>query len=938
MANDLSSAEAASTTAKGSTAVVRLQPLGALKQVLRGERVPLDLAETREALLEMARRKSGRLPATLLVEQVLRVTEGTDWPCRRAALEALLRRVGFAQRDGLMIAERPAGGVLGRYVLGSARAGGAGKRRTPEALRPYHTAIYGLEPMHVSCDCADFVRSSLGLCKHALVVLEDLAGTPRTWAAGLAQASAERDPGPGLYWDPARRWTGEGDRVAGLRWRATARAGAASKGRPSARLRALKDTIAASFAREQPLPSVLADADRRVALLEALMAAEALGGIQAEPAALAVVSAELERTCRRRAAQSGADDALTHLKSLKRKLYPYQREGVRRFLEEQRLLLADDMGLGKTTQAIAACHALYESGRVRRGLLIVPAPLKDQWLREWQATTDRVPLAIVEGRLEERAQQFRQTKSGYLVMNYEQLLRDLESVQRFAPEVVVLDEAQRIKNWATKSNAYVMSLDPAWRLVLTGTPMENRLDELATLLDWIDDTALAPKWRLQPWHSEWGTSGRAERIGARHLETLRQRVSHCVVRRIRREVLSQLPPRTDTRVPVEMTEQQRDEHDALIVPIAQLMQSAQRRPLRQSEFLKLMQLLAQQRIISNGMAQLRFDQVWPTYSRGPADEALLAASCSPKLLEFRRLIDDLVIEQGRKVVVFSQWRKMLRLSHWAVQDRLESAGFRAAFFTGEESQRTRTQNIVDFHDDASVRVMFLSDAGGVGLNLQRAANACINLELPWNPAVLEQRVGRIYRLGQSQPIDVINLVSEYGIEARIAGLIGNKKALFSGLFDGTTDAVRFAAPTSFLKDIERLVEPVVVPASKRDADASEDTSLDRDAPSGPNPEAPDLVAASGRGDHEGNPAVSPDEPPETLAAAASAGPGELPTPEPDANDTAASPRGVAALFERIAVTRTENGALRIEAPPEAAEELSKLLQGLAGLISAAAKR
>lgn len=476
--------------------------------------------------------------------------------------------------------------------------------------------------------------------------------------------------------------------------------------------------------------------------------------------------------------------------------------------------------------------------------------------------------------------------------------------------------------------------------------MENRLEELATLLDWIDDAALAPKWRLVPWHTEWGAEGRAERVGARHLDTLRQRMSHCVMRRVRRDVLSQLPPRTDVRVPVEMTGQQREEHDALVVPIAQLIQTAARRPLRQSEFLKLMQLLAQQRIISNGMAQLRFDEVWPTYSRGPADEALLGASCSPKLLEFRRLIADVVINQGRKAVVFSQWRKMLRLSQWAVQDLLEAEGLRAVFFTGEESQRTRTRNIVDFHDDASVRVMFLSDAGGVGLNLQRAASACINLELPWNPAVLEQRVGRIYRLGQTQPIDVVNLVTEYGIEARIAGLIGNKKALFSGLFDGTTDAVRFDAPTSFIKDIERLVEPVVVPAFVREDDGTEDAQVETSLDPDPSPDPSELAdnASLANAPH-GSPSHADAQPLPQSAADVLAHeapleegvpPNGLPPRTLDTNSPSPAASGVAALFERIAVTRTENGGLRLEAPAEAAEELLQLLRGLAGLLSSVA--
>lgn len=932
MARDLPSTHAAPSYLEPGVGPGHLQPLGALKQVLRGERAPVDLAETREALLELARRRSGGLPAVLLVEQVLKVTEGTDWPCRRAAMDALLRRVGFAQRDGLTIAQRPAGrAVLGRYGLASAVEASTSKARKAPTPRPYRTEIYGLEPVHVSCDCADFVRSSLGLCKHSLVVLEDITSAARKRAPGLA-APATAVQTPSLGWNPQRSWTGPGDRLSGLRWQPAPR-GRGSQGRLPAPVRALLATIAGGFDGTQPSAAVLAEPARRIALLEALVGAEDAGAITAEAAARVVVRAALDVERRRQNARAGVREALSHLKTLERKLYPYQRQGVQRFLEEQRLLLADDMGLGKTTQAIAACHVLYESGQARRGLLIVPAPLKDQWLREWQATTDRVPLTIVEGRVNERARQYRQTKDGYLVMNYEQLLRDLELVRRFAPEMVVLDEAQRIKNWATKSNAYVMSLQPTWRLVLTGTPMENRLEELATLLDWIDDTALAPKWRLSTWHTEWGTDGRTQRVGARHLDTLRQRVDRCVMRRIRREVLSQLPPRTNVRVPVEMTGQQREEHDALIVPIAQLTQAARRRPLRQPEFLKLMQLLAQQRIISNGMAQLRFDEVWPTYSRAPADEALLAASCSPKLIEFRRLIGDLVIDQGRKIVVFSQWRKMLRLSHWAVQDLLAQEGLRAVFFTGEESQRVRTQNIVDFHDDASVRVMFLTDAGGVGLNLQRAANACINLELPWNPAVLEQRVGRIYRLGQTQPIDVVNLVTEYGIEARIAGLVGNKQALFSGLFDGTTDAVRFDAPSGFLDDIERLVEPVVVPAPLGEADASED--VDADVADAASTDTPGADAARSDAPVAAAPVVEPaPEAPRALAPAPSA-------PPAAALDTAGAPgpgARVNALFERIVVTRTESGALRLEAPPDAAEELAQLMRGLAALLATATNR
>ena len=191
---------------------------------------------------------------------------------------------------------------------------------------------------------------------------------------------------------------------------------------------------------------------------------------------------------------------------------------------------------------------------------------------------------------------------------------------------------------------------------------------------------------------------------------------------------------------------------------------------------------------------------------------LLESLATPKLNELRELVGNLVVTQRRKVVVFSQWRRMLELAAWAVSDLLAPEGLRAMFFTGQEGLRRRTQNLVDFHDDPKAAILFLSDAGGVGLNLQKAANACINLELPWNPAVLEQRIGRIHRLGQKRPIDVYNLVSQQCIEERIAGIVSDKRALFKGLFEGGSDQIAFERSSSFMTLLERLIEPPSVPS------------------------------------------------------------------------------------------------------------------------------
>jgi superfamily II DNA/RNA helicase len=271
-----------------------------------------------------------------------------------------------------------------------------------------------------------------------------------------------------------------------------------------------------------------------------------------------------------------------------------------------------------------------------------------------------------------------------------------------------------------------------------------------------------------------------------------------------------------------------------------------------------------------------------------------------------------VVDSGEKVVVFSQWRRMLQLAGWSVGDLLAEAGLRSAFFSGDESQRRRTQNVIEFHDDPDLAVLFATDAGGVGLNLQRAASAVVNLELPWNPAVLEQRIGRVYRLGQKRPVQVYHLVAEDGIEAHIADLVGNKQALFEGLFDGTSDEIQFASSGSFLDRVERLVE---LPRM---------------------PELPPLDEPEDEVDEVATPARQ--------VATAADRPAAAPSPAPPAAPSAPpvsppqSPAAVQQLLAGVHVERTSEGGLRIEAPPEAAGTLAAMFQSMASLLAAAAEQ
>ncbi len=856
----------------------------------------------RDALLSGLRRNRVGVPPHALVDLALAAAQGAHHGVAQAALAALEARLAQIGGEDLRVADRVAW-APGAWVVRTRRGRGA--------PRPWSVLVTGLDPLELSCDCDDYLKSSLGACKHGLVVaaslLRDTARRPGS------RAARARDALPRLAWDPRRAIEGPGLWLEGLRHRpagdtdplgARLRRQAAPRGgwwTPVA-------DAPGSFA---PAQGVLADEGARGRLIDALHGVVA-GVLRApaarrclllDPALVALLRAEGERASLRRSAERARPAAERALRGLRQRLYAYQREGVRRFLGQGRLLLADDMGLGKTAQAIAACHALLRSGEARRALVVVPASLRAQWAQEWAHFTD-VPLGAVEGDADARAATYRARRPGVLLTHYEQLLRDEPAAVAFAPDLLVLDEAQRIKNWATRTAGCVKRVPARWRLVLTGTPFENRLDELASLLDLVDDRALHPLWRLEAWNLDDPTTVEQGRV--RGLRTLRERIAGAVLRRSRAEVLGQLPPRTDTRIPIELTEAQREAHEELTAPIARLAATAGRRPLTREEFLRLMSLLTTQRIIANGLAQLEFERRWPALERlGRPDESTLEGLSSPKLLELRPLVRAIVVEQGRKMVVFSQWRRMLQLAAWAVGDVLGDAGLRAVSFTGAESLARRSRSVVEFHDDPRVRLLFATDAGGVGLNLQRAATCAVHLELPWNPAVLEQRTARIHRLGQSRPVDVYALVAQDCIESRIAEVVGAKRAVFDGLFEGTSDEVVFERSGRFAARLARLAGEPPKPGSEDDP-----------------VEPPEARAAAAAREEALVEATADDAGP-------ARGPEGSPTAAAPGSPTAEGGRGAPSV-PGLAVRRAADGRLEISAPPAEAERLLTLLEGLVG--------
>ncbi|MCX6902974.1 MAG: SNF2-related protein, partial [Verrucomicrobia bacterium] len=275
-------------------------------------------------------------------------------------------------------------------------------------------------------------------------------------------------------------------------------------------------------------------------------------------------------------------------------LFPYQREGMLHLAFTERALLADEMGLGKTIQAIAACALLHRLGQAQRVLVVTPASLKTEWEEQICKFTN-LPYRLVFGARHRRLAAY-DDPPFYTIVNYEQMVVDALDVNaRVQPDIVVLDEAQRIKNWNTKTAQAIKRLRSRYAFVLTGTPIENRIDELHSLMDFLNPKILGPLFRFNRDFYDLDERGRP--TGYRNLDQLHARIKPCLLRRRKVDVETELPERTDRNFFVPMSEPQKLGYAPHEQQVMRLVSIAQRRPLSQPEQEKLQRELAMMRMI-----------------------------------------------------------------------------------------------------------------------------------------------------------------------------------------------------------------------------------------------------------------------------------------------------------------------------------------------------
>jgi SNF2 family DNA or RNA helicase len=636
----------------------------------------------------------------------------------------------------------------------------------PASKSAYRVAIRGLGPGGNFCSCPDYATNGLGTCKHLEFVLTRLAkkrGAKAAFARGYQPAFSElylrNDGSRAIYFrtgtdcppalsrasaalfDAARDGRLREDRFSDLEHFI---AKAAASGHD---LRVYDDTL--------DFIAVRRDADRRAMALDKLFP------------------------------RGAADPGLETL--LKVSLYPYQAEGALFAVRAGRALIGDDMGLGKTIQAIAAAEILARHFGVTKVLVICPASLKYQWQSEVARFTrrrDAQAPRVIEGGRAQRQRDF-SLEDLCKITNYEKLQPDLDLIATWAPELVIVDEAQRVKNWNTVAARALKRIDSPYAIVLTGTPLENKLEELISIVQFVDQYRLGPTWKLLHEHQVRDEAGRV--TGYTGLEKIGRTLAPIMIRRRRPEVLRQLPSRTDQNLLVPMTDAQMALHRENADIVAKIVQRWRRtRFLSEGDQRRMTCALQNMRMSCNSTYLL--DQ--------ETDHGVKAD-------ELGALFDDMLDRPEAKAVVFSQWQR----THDIVIRRLETRGLGYVSFHGGIPSEKRPALLQRFRDDPDCRVLLSTDAGSTGLNLQHASTL-INMDLPWNPAILEQRIARVHRMGQKRPVQVVNFVAKGTIEEGMLSMLAFKRSLSAGILDGGSGEISLGGSrlSRFMKDVENVTE------------------------------------------------------------------------------------------------------------------------------------
>ncbi|MCO8120557.1 DEAD/DEAH box helicase [Stieleria sp. TO1_6] len=648
------------------------------------------------------------------------------------------------------------------YIVSSERSG-----------RTYRVAVRSFEPGDCYCSCPDYRTNRLGTCKHILHVKSKVQ--KRFSSAKLRAPYRRKKVSVGLDYGANP----------GIRFHLPYRC---------------DETVQEIVALDDQ--QVITDGRDALTRIEALE--NAGHDVTIYPDAEAFIQRQLIQARVQQQCLAIRNDVEKHplrTELLDATLLPYQLDGIAFAAGAGRAILADDMGLGKTIQGIGVAELLARLAEIKRVLIVSPASLKSQWQSEINRFSERSS-QIVLGTGAERADQYR-SDAFFTICNYEQVLRDLTAIENVPWDLIILDEGQRIKNWESKTSNVIRQLESPFRLVLSGTPLENRLGDLFTITRFVDEDRLGPAYEF--FHKHHVVDERGKTLGYHRLDQLRESLQPILLRRTRAEVAKQLPERTDEVIRVEATAEQKEINDSHLSIVAQIVNKSY---MTEMDVLRMQKSLLMARMSCD--STFLVDQEEPEYSS--------------KLERLTELLEGLIDDPTRKIVLFSEWRRMLD----RIEMRMDQMGCDYVRLDGQIPQKKRGAIVDRFQTDPQCRVICMTNAGSTGLNLQ-AANTVINVDLPWNPAVLEQRIARAYRMGQKNPVHIYKLVTVGDtIEERLLNTLASKQELADASIDMQSD-VESVSMQSGMEDLKRRLETILDPLPAAAVDQSQQRRVESQA-------------------------------------------------------------------------------------------------------------
>jgi SNF2 family DNA or RNA helicase len=492
-------------------------------------------------------------------------------------------------------------------------------------------------------------------------------------------------------------------------------------------------------------------------------------------------------------------------------LRPYQREAVDLGKRRRQILLALTMGAGKTAVALTTTRELREEDPSLQAAVFCTNSLKYQWVTEIQKWDPGATSVVIDGDKRKRRKQYLAAEDvDYVILSYDMLLHDWPEIRTHVQtDVIVADEATMIKSFTAKRSKKLkyLSMFAPVRIALSGQPVENRPEELFSIMEFVDPEVLGPFHRFDRTFIQRDSWGKPQRY--KNLDTLHDRLGSAMYRKSRSDIAQFLPERQEVDVPVRMDDKSAALYRFIMADLLKVIDEAinsgnfqgfnllahyGRDQSDDANWLKgqIMSRMTVMRLLTGHPELLKasaddFDD--EDTGSGSSYASLLKAEgaldslpdSSAKLTALMDMVDEIFTESmDQKVVVFSGFKPMLKLISEKLKDR--KIGFTS--MTGETSAKARHERITRFNTDPSCRLFLSSDAGAYGVNLDSGTHL-INYDLPWSAGALQQRVARIDRTSTKHShIDIVYLYTAGTIEERQYQMLKEKARIADAFIDG----------------------------------------------------------------------------------------------------------------------------------------------------------